>query len=62
MAEDILKNPAGIGAVLSNTVGGVGIGAYGNDLTAQFPEPAEYIRCYLLNKAWFAAWCVAHSA
>ena len=43
MTEDVAQQAAGFEAVLSHTVTVVGIGAYGDDFSAQFLKPAEDI-------------------
>ena len=43
IAKDILKNPAGIMGILSHPAAGMGIGAHGDNFTAQFFEAAEDI-------------------
>ena len=44
ISEDLFQNIAGIRGILSDTIAGVGVGAYGDDLAAQLLEPADNIR------------------
>ena len=43
MAENFLQHLANLKGILTHPIGTVGIGAHGDDLTAQFPEPLHHI-------------------
>ena len=43
IAENALQKFAGFLGILSHPAGGVGIGAYGDDLAAQLLDPAEVV-------------------